>query len=133
MNAAIVPERRRANRVELTIALVVDLIVCLALLDTVRRLLMGRLWAGELNVWVGGLGAAMIVYLLWLRGRILPSVGYYLLHLKRVHHAEYQEYANSEAEVFRNYELDHTSVLRAAILALGVAVLATWGWATFAS
>jgi hypothetical protein len=126
VNDAAVVSREVASRGFRTVAVVVDVVVALCALDLLRVVLLEQVPIGQVNIWLGSFGLAAIIYLVVLRGRVLPSPGYYALNLKRVHFAEYQEYANGGAEVYRNFDLIHTSVMRALVVALSAGVVVAW-------
>ena len=65
------------------VALLIDGAILFVLLDALRLELLSRMWAGELNIWLGSVGGVCVLYLLWLRGRFLPSPGDWLVDIHR--------------------------------------------------
>lgn len=95
-------------------------------LDAVRLMLANQVDILSLNITVGVLGLVLLVYLLLIRGRWLPSPGYYLVKLRRVHRAEVQNYAQSGAQVLWCPSGAPRSSFRWIVLALSGLCVVAW-------
>ena len=95
-------------------------------LDAVRLVLANQADILSLNIAVGVLGLVLLVYLLLIRGRWLPSPGYYLVKLRRVRRAEVHTYALSGAQVLWCPSGAPRPNLRWIVLALSGLCVAAW-------
>ena len=75
--------RAIASRARRVCAGVIDACVAFFVLDLVRLNLLESVPVFSLNIWMGSIGLVAVCWLVFMRGRWLPSPGYHLLRLER--------------------------------------------------